>query len=175
MKPMPRSLWIAVFAGVLLCLVLAVWGRASSGHVLILIGVTGALAGLAALSGLLHLVFRRRTRALGRCSIGLLVMAGLALCSFPLGAVFLSMDVSEAREYCDRLATKLDTARAEEGAYPVNVSGLLGSDEDLPRLLRDHQFYISDGEFYVISFDERNAMYPDEHMYESDSRSWATR
>jgi len=172
---MPRYLWIACAIGLLLCLVLALWGRASSGHVLVLVGTVGGFVSLAALLATLHLVLRRRKPAIGRCAAGLLVIALFVLFSLPIGATLLRMDVKAARSFCDDLTKRLESARIERGAYPASVTGLLRPDEDLPRLLQNHQFYVSDGEFFVISFDERNGVYPDEHVLESESGRWSTR
>ena len=118
--------------------------------------------------------FRRSFTTCGRRSTLVLgLILGPQALAFVPGYLMHRRDIIEARGFCARLILELDSVGTEGGVYPEELDSLLaGRPEELPRLLRDGDFYLSDGESYVLSFSERDSTISTVQLYSSDTGAW---
>jgi len=114
-----------------------------------------------------------RSRFRWACGISA-ALAGIALAPaafLPAGYLLQKSDIRKARTYCENLAVKLESAKAETGSYPPSIHALLSKSGPLPRLL-SAKFYTSDGQSYSFEFEVDDGFLPTVHTYHSTDRVW---
>jgi hypothetical protein len=157
--------WLVVLAG---AIALGLPGRAESAHMIIAVALVAALGVLFVLNEIAARL-RRQTQWTHRVRGSLALLLAMLTLSLAVGAFFHHADVRAARSYCDTVIAQAETARQAGGEYPRQVDR---PDTALPRLLDGEAFYSSDGDSFVVSFDERNGLYPTVHLYSSQRRTW---
>jgi hypothetical protein len=106
-------------------------------------------------------------------SFGALVMlvSASSVASLAAGGVLADRDIAAAKEYCQPLIAAVEAYHAEHGAYPADVSDILGN-RVTPRLLRGHRFYWSNGVTFEMTFGDPRGMM-NFIGYNSETHRWS--
>jgi hypothetical protein len=143
-------------------------------HVFLAVCCLAAAAAMALLWVVLFALRQRahRVAALRHACGWVAVILIVVSCSYLPGAMVGGRDVREAQQFCEQIAAAADRWRKEHGSYPESLSDVL-PEGGPPRLLGEAQdFYVSDGDGYVLSFSDQTGLVESGMMYTSQQRQW---
>jgi len=112
--------------------------------------------GFAVLGELARSIYlRRRSSFMKQAS--LLCVSGFAIValqsfSIPLRMAVFSVEINQAKQYCEDLAPIVETYKAEHGLYPADLTVLNRDPKHVPILIRGVNFYDGYGETYRFYF-----------------------
>ncbi|MBI3467514.1 MAG: hypothetical protein HY000_31275 [Planctomycetes bacterium] len=93
--------------------------------------------------------------------------------SYLWGALVRQQDVRRAQQFCQQIAASVDAWRREHGSYPESLDSVLPEGLQAPLLLQHAEdFYVSDGDGYVLSFSDEAGMLDSGMIYTSDDHQW---
>lgn len=156
-----RNQWSLVFLlgiglGIAVAIGLAILGRGSFEQLILnlMIAVWGLpllLVVAIVCGGIWWRQGRRWAARITRGAITLMIVAIVQLGAIFIGARFASIDVAQAKVYCEQLIPQIEKHRKQYGQYPQTIAELKSFPKQ-PRLLRDKEFYngSQDGFSFVI-------------------------
>jgi hypothetical protein len=155
-----RGLIIAGALALLLNVLLVIFGRGSFLHIVFVFGAVVYIAVPGVVAGVVFWRVRQRgptVRVLAKLAFAVSAVAASTIISGLVGTAVLARDIANAKRYCESLIPKLEQYRSAHGIYPTDLSAL--RDRGVPpRLLRDEDYYHSNGLGYSFSFGDPGGM-----------------